>query len=67
MSRPKKEVTRSEIVRVKLTKEEKEDLETAAYLSGLSMSEIIRRALEKTHSYRKPDLLDFDLTNNKED
>lgn len=43
MSRPKKEVTRSEVVRVKFTKEEKEKIKEIAELRGMSMSELIRK------------------------
>lgn len=45
MSRPKKEVTRSEVVKFKLTKAEKEVLKKKASLSGISVSELIRRKL----------------------
>ncbi len=45
MSRPKKEVTRSEIVRFKMTKKEKELLRKEAEKQGISMSELIRRKL----------------------
>lgn len=45
MSRPKKEVIRSEIVRFKMTKKEKEDLKKEAERMGISMSELIRRKL----------------------
>ena len=43
MSRPKKEVTRSEVVKVKLTKDEKEALKTYCKATGLTMSEVLRR------------------------
>lgn len=47
MSRPKKskEVKRSEIVRIKMTEKEKEDLKRKANELGISMSELIRRKL----------------------
>ena len=51
MSRPKKKVTRSEIVRVKMTKEEKEDLRKQAAMSGMSMSELIRWDIEHCDLY----------------
>ena len=45
MSRPKKEVTRSEVVRIKMTEKEKEELRRKANVMGISMSELIRRKL----------------------
>lgn len=45
MSRPKKEVTKSELVRVKLTKDEKDILRKEAEKEGISMSEFIRRKI----------------------
>ena len=45
MSRPKKEVTRSEMVRIKMTKNEKDILRKEAEKEGISMSEFIRRKL----------------------
>lgn len=45
MSRPKKEVTRSELVRIKMTKKEKDILRKEAEKLGISMSEFIRRKL----------------------
>lgn len=45
MSRPKKEVTRSEVMRIKMTKEEKDILRKEAEKAGISMSEFIRRKL----------------------
>lgn len=45
MSRPKKEVTRSELIRVKMTKKEKDILRKEAEKEGISMSEFIRRKL----------------------
>lgn len=46
MSRPKKEVTRSEVLRIKLTKEEKDILRKEANSRDISMSQIIREALD---------------------
>lgn len=45
MSRPKKEVKRSEVVRLKMTKKEKDILRKEAEKAGISMSEFIRRKL----------------------
>lgn len=45
MSRPKKEVTRSEVMRIKMTKKEKDILRKEAEKQGISMSEFIRRKL----------------------
>ena len=45
MSRPKKEVPRSELIRIKMTKKEKELLRKEAEKEGISMSEFIRRKL----------------------
>ena len=45
MSRPKKEVIRSEVVKFKTTKAEKEVLKKKANLLGISVSELIRRKL----------------------
>ena len=45
MSRPKKEVKRSEMVRIKMTKKEKDLLRKEAEKQGISMSEFIRRKL----------------------
>lgn len=42
MSRPKKEVTRSEVVRFKMTKDEKDRLLEEAKKRDLSVSEFIR-------------------------
>lgn len=46
MSRPKKEVTRNEVLRIKLTKEEKDILRKEAEMNGISMSQVIREAIE---------------------
>ena len=46
MSRPKKEEKRTEILRIKLTKEEKDILQKEAKSRDVSMSEIIREALD---------------------
>ena len=48
MSRPKKEVTRSEVVRIKMTEEEKEALRKRAESYGMSMSEYMREAFTFT-------------------
>lgn len=42
MSRPKKEVTQSELIRFKVTKEEKERIKMEAQFHGMSVSEYIR-------------------------
>ena len=42
MSRPKKEVTRSEVVRFKMTKDEKDRLLKEAKKRDLSVSEFVR-------------------------
>lgn len=42
MSRPKKEVTRSEVVRFKMTKDEKDRLLEEAKKRDLSVSEFVR-------------------------
>lgn len=47
MSRPKKEVTRSEVLRIKLTKDEKDFLRKEAKSRNISMSDIIREALDE--------------------
>lgn len=46
MSRPKKEVTRDEVLRIKLTKEEKDILRKEAEKRDISMSQVIREAIE---------------------
>jgi len=50
MSRPKKDITRTEILRIKLTKKEKEYLRKEAELKDISMSQLIRDAL-KNYDY----------------
>lgn len=47
MSRPKKEVTRSEVLRIKLTKDEKDILRKEAKAKDISMSQLIREALDE--------------------
>ena len=47
MSRPKKEVKRSEVLRIKLTKEEKDFLRKEAKGKDISMSQLIREALDE--------------------
>ena len=51
MSRPKKEEKRSEILRIKLTKEEKDILRKESKSKETSMSQIIREALDE-HYFR---------------
>lgn len=53
MSRPKKEVTRSEIVKIKMTKKEKEDLRKQATMRGMSMSELLRWDFEHDRLWNK--------------
>ena len=57
MSRPKKEVTQSETIRFKVTKEEKERIRLEAELHGMSVSEYIRSTIYKHGMHMTPETL----------
>jgi len=47
MARPKKDITRSEMVKVKLYPQEKKFIENTAKKNDISMSDLIRRGLNE--------------------
>ena len=57
MSRPKKEVKQSELIRFKVTKEEKDRIKTEAELHGMSVSEYIRTTMYKHGMHMTPETL----------
>ena len=56
--RPRKEKTKSVYIPIRLSKDETEDLDYLAYMSDMSRSEVMRKALKMMYNLEKYKLED---------